>query len=78
MGNVKILTLDEANEKEEQWRTLFEMAKMLEDVIVAMMGEFDKSEMYNLEVMRMNVNNAKTIALSEWQGLNSLVKTKEQ
>ena len=64
--------MEEANEQEEQWRTLFEMSKLLEKVIVGMMKEFENVEI--LSAMKMNVCNAKLIALNEWQGFNSLVK----
>ena len=70
---IKIITMDEANGLEEQWRTVFEAVKMLETIILSMMGEFDENSLNPLQTIQVNLHNAKMVALEQWQGLNSLI-----
>ena len=75
---IKIITFEEAENNEEKWRMIFEAIKMLEKIIIGMMGDFDETDMYHLEVIRQHVKNAKEISLGKWQSINSLISGVKQ
>ena len=75
---IKIITFEEAENVEEQWRTIHDAIAMLEKIIIAFMGEFDEKTLPPLNLIRQNINNAKSIAYKRWQNINHLITNQPQ
>ena len=74
MGNVKIVSLVEVKNAEEEWRLLYEMINLLEAELFRRLGQFDDHSFTSLKVIQELVSTAKSIAKGQWKGIHILTK----
>jgi len=74
MGNVKIVSLVEVKNAEEEWRLLYEMINLLEAELFRRLGQFDDQSFTSLKVIQELVSTAKSIAKGQWKGIHILTK----
>jgi len=74
MGNVKIVSLEEVENAEQDWLDLFNMIDLLDSEVKRRMGQFDDHSFTSLKVIQELVSTAKSIAKGQWKGIHILTK----
>ena len=74
MGNVKIVSLEEVENLEQDWLDLFNMIDLLDSEVKRRMGQFDDHSFTSLKVIQELVSTAKSIAKGQWKGIHILTK----